>query len=109
MAGRSPGTMSHASCGRGGSAPFPSRELPGMSFCNHCLTDHAGLCLDEQRRRELLRILQGRSTACPYCGVDGTLCPVLAAPRAGLKGAARECSIAAARPKASAGSVRSLH
>lgn len=54
-----------------------------MPWCEHCLTDHSGLCLDERRRREFARALTGRSDACPYCGVDGPLCPVV--PRSGAQ------------------------
>lgn len=52
-----------------------------MSWCERCLTDHVGLCLDERRRLSLGRLLAGSPVtnlrACPYCGVDGEHCPVL--------------------------------
>jgi len=51
-----------------------------MSWCQRCLTDHAGLCLDERRRLEFGSTLGASRAAashrCPYCGVDGRQCPV---------------------------------
>jgi hypothetical protein len=51
-----------------------------MSWCHHCLTDHAGLCLDERRRLEFRMTLRATVATsgepCPYCGVDGEQCPI---------------------------------
>lgn len=47
-----------------------------MAWCEQCLLDHTGPCLDERRRRDFAQALAQRSRACPYCGVDGPVCPV---------------------------------
>lgn len=53
-----------------------------MGWCNGCLVDHEGPCIDERRRRELRGALDGLlgkgARVCPYCGVEEPFCPVLA-------------------------------
>jgi hypothetical protein len=53
-----------------------------MTWCNECLSNHEGPCLDERKRLELRGVLDGllgkKVHICPYCGVEEPFCPVLA-------------------------------
>lgn len=57
------------------------RAAVTLTWCERCGFNHDGLCLDESRRldfREALDdLFEGRRQGiCPYCGVEGPICPV---------------------------------
>ncbi len=51
-----------------------------MPWCNHCLVNHDGPCLDERKRQEVMGALDGllgnEVRMCLTCGVEEPFCPV---------------------------------
>jgi hypothetical protein len=64
-----------------------------MAWCNHCLSNHDGPCLDERMRHDVMGALDGllgsEARTCPTCGVEEPFCPVQTSVKFGQAPASR--------------------